>query len=425
MLNIPDSGKKRIVIVGCGFGGLTLGRKLKNSGYQVVVIDKHNYHQFPPLFYEVASAGLDATSVLFPLRKIFQRYEGFHIRKAEVRGVEPSDNRIITNVGELHYDYLVLAHGATNSFFGSVQMQKHSKSMKTIGEVIDLRNTLLMNFEKALVADDEAERDMLTNVVIIGGGPSGVEIAGAIAEMNKYVIPKDFPEFRHMRANIYLLEAAGRLLNVMSQKSSDKAREFLEKSGVKVLLRTKATGCDESHVFIDPGGGVIATGMIIWTAGIKGNVIKGISPDSYARGGRLLVDRENRISGYSNVFALGDIAYMSEERFPYGHPQVAQVAIQQAKNLALNFRRMAAGKSLKPFTYKDLGTMATIGRNLAVVELPYFKFQGIFGWFVWMFIHLMSIVGVKNKLVIFINWAWKYFTYDQSTRLILRPKGFN
>ena len=422
MINIPRIDKKRVVIVGCGFAGLTLGRKLKNSGFQVVIIDKHNYHQFPPLFYQVASAGLEATSVLFPLRKIFQKYQEYHIRKAEVTGVDTLNNQLFTSAGNVDYDYLVLAHGATNSFFGSVQMQQHSKAMKTIAEVIDLRNNLLMNFENALVATDESEREMLLNIVIIGGGPSGVEIAGALAEMNKYVLPKDYPELKNTSAKIYLVEAADRLLNMMSAKSSEKAREFLEKSGVKVLTLTKATGCDERNVFIEPGE-KIKTGMIIWTAGIKGNVIKGLKSESYARNGRLIVDRYNRIKEYKNIYALGDIAFMEDEKYPKGHPQVAQVAIQQAKILSKNLKRIQLNKPLKEFRYRDLGTMATIGKNLAVVELPLFNFQGIFGWFVWMFVHLMSIVGVKNKLVIFINWAWKYFTYDQSTRLILRPKG--
>ena len=422
MINIPRIDSKRVVIVGCGFGGLTLGRKLKNSGFQVVIIDKHNYHQFPPLFYQVASAGLEATSVLFPLRKVFQKYKDYHIRKAEVKGVDTLNNQLLTSAGVVDYDYLILAHGATNSFFGSVQMQKHSKAMKTISEVIDLRNNLLMNFENALVAKDESEKDMLLTIVIIGGGPSGVEIAGALAEMNKYVLPKDYPELKNTRAKIYLVEAADRLLNMMSGKSSEKAREFLEKSGVKVLTLTKATGCDERTVFIEPGED-IKTGMIIWTAGIKGNVIKGIKSESYSRNGRLIVDRYNKIQGYDNIYALGDIAYMSVEKYPKGHPQVAQVAIQQARTLSKNLVRLSTSTPRKEFRYRDLGTMATIGKNLAVVELPFISFQGIFAWFVWMFVHLMSIVGVKNKLVIFINWAWKYFTYDQSTRLILRPKG--
>lgn len=424
MINIPETDKKRVVIAGCGFAGLTLAKKLRNAGFQVVILDKHNYHQFPPLFYQVASAGLEASSILFPLRRIFQNYKDYHIRKAEVRAVDPSKNSLTTTAGIVEYDFLVLAHGATNSYFGSVQMQEHSMGMKTIAEVLDLRNSLLMNFENALTAGTEAEREMLLNIVIIGAGPSGVEIAGALAEMNRYVLPKDYPEFKDIRANIYLIEATDRVLNMMSVKSSEKATEFLEKSGVKVLTGTKATGCDEKTVYTDSGR-KINTSMIIWTAGIKGNLIEGLSPDCYAKNGRISVDRYNKVRNYDNIFALGDISFMTEEKYPAGHPQVAQVAIQQAKLLSDNLINTMKGKPLREFRYRDLGTMATVGKNLAVVELPYVQFQGIFAWFVWMFIHLMSIIGVRNKLIIFMNWAWKYFTYNQSTRLILRPKSYS
>lgn len=422
MINIPKSGKKRIIIAGCGFAGLTLAKKLKNKGFQVVILDKHNYHQFPPLFYQVASAGLEESSILFPLRKMFQNYSDFHIRKVEVRSADPANNQISTSAGLIEYDFLVLAHGATNSYFGSAQMQRHSRGMKTIAEVLDLRNSLLMNFENALIASDNEEQEMLLTVVIIGGGPSGVEIAGALAEMNKYVLPKDYPEFSEIRAKIYLVEAVDRVLSTMSQKSSDKARFFLENMGVNVITGTKASGCDEKTVFLDSGQN-ISTGMIIWTAGIAGNKISGFKPECFSRAGRILVDRINKVEGYTNIFALGDIALMTVDKYPKGHPQVAQVAIQQAKLLSQNFVRMAKDKPVKEFRYRDLGTMATVGRHLAVVELPYARFHGVFAWFVWMFIHLMSIIGVRNKLIIFLNWAWKYFTYDQSTRLILRPKG--
>jgi NADH dehydrogenase len=279
-----------------------------------------------------------------------------------------------------------------------------------------------MNFENSLTARNDEEREMLMTIVIIGGGPSGVEIAGALAEMNKYVLSKDYPEYKDIRARIYLVEAVDRVLSAMSPRSSEKARSFLERVGVKVLTNTKATGCDEKTVFLDSGT-KINTGMIIWTAGITGNSIVGLNADCFLRNGRIKVDSHSRVAGYSNIFALGDISLLTEEKYPKGHPQVAQVAIQQAKLLAENFEIMKTNKPLKDFKYKDLGTMATVGRHLAVVELPMYKFQGIFAWLVWMFVHLMSIIGVKNKLVIFWNWAWKYFTYDQSTRLILRPKG--
>jgi NADH:ubiquinone reductase (H+-translocating) len=422
MLNIPSIDKKRVVIVGCGFAGLTLAKKLRNKGYQVVILDKHNYHQFPPLFYQVASAGLEESSILFPLRKIFQHFKDYHIRKVEVKSINTLRNILNTSSGEIGYDYLVLAHGATNAYFGSEQMKKFSRGMKTIAEVLDLRNSLLMNFENALTAQNDEEREMLMNIVIIGGGPSGVEIAGALAEMNKYVLTKDYPEFMGIRAKIYLIEAIDRVLSSMTRESSDKARSFLEKMGVQVFTNTRVEECDDKTVFLDSGKS-IKTGMIIWTAGIEGNSADGLNREIFTKNGRIKVDSFNRVSGYSNVFAIGDISLQTEEKYPKGHPQVAQVAIQQAKLLAENLVRMNSNVPLKEFKYKDLGTMATVGRNLAVVELPSVHFQGVFAWFVWMFIHLMSIIGVKNKLLIFINWAWKYFTYDQSTRLILRPKG--
>ncbi|HLN21518.1 MAG TPA: NAD(P)/FAD-dependent oxidoreductase [Bacteroidales bacterium] len=423
MLNIPETSKKRIAIVGCGFAGLNLGKKLRNSGYQVVIIDKHNYHQFPPLFYQVASAGLEESSILFPLRKIFQEYKDFHIRKAEITEIKPDENRLITSAGEITYDNLVLAHGATNSFFGSKEMKMYSKPMKTISEVLDLRNKLLMNFENALIASSDEEREMLLNIVIIGGGPSGVEISGALAEMNKYVLSKDYPDLKGAKARIFLIEGTDRILNVMSVKSSVKAKQYLENNGVKVMTNTLAKGCNEEEVFLSTGE-KIRTGMIIWTAGIRGNVTNGLAEECFTKSNRIIIDRQCRVKGYKNIFAIGDIAYMQEENYPSGHPQVAPVAIQQAIFLGDHFKRMASGKAFQQFRYKDKGTMATIGRNLAVVELPFYKFQGVFAWFVWMFIHLMSIVGVKNKLIIFLNWAWNYITYDQSTRLILRPKSY-
>ena len=421
MINIPSTEKKRVVIVGCGFGGLNLAKKLKNSPFQVVIIDKHNYHQFQPLFYQIASAGLDASSIVFPIRKIFQNYRDFHIRKAEVKEIAPNENKLITSSGDLSYDYLVLANGATNYFFGSDKMQQYSKGMKSIAEALDLRNTLLLNFENAVATTDEEEMNRLLNIVIIGGGPTGVEIAGALAEMNKFVIRKDYPDLKNKVVSICLIEATDRLLNTMLPESSVKARQFLEKSGVRVLTGTTAVDCDNRSVTTNKGE-TIRAGLILWTAGIAANRINGLSSEVYGKNNRLQVDRFNKVNGHDNIFAIGDAALMVVEKYPSGHPQVAQVAIQQARLLAKNLRNMFKNKPLKEFSYKDLGTMATIGRNLAVVELPFVHFQGAFAWFVWMFVHLMSIMGARNRIVIFINWAWKYFTYDQSLRLILRPK---
>jgi NADH:ubiquinone reductase (H+-translocating) len=424
MINIPKTEKRRVVVAGCGFAGLTLARKLRNSGLQVVVIDKHNYHQFPPLFYQVASAGLETSSILFPIRKIFQHYKDYYVRKCEIKSVDPSGNKLYTSAGEVEYDYLILAMGATNSYFGSKEMEENSKGMKTIAEVIDLRNTLLMNLENSLTSRTPEEREKNLNIVIVGGGPSGVEIAGALAEMNKYIIPKDYPELKEKKINIYLLEGQSRVLNSMSEKSSEKAQSFLEKLGVSVLTNTLATGSNDKCVSTSDGR-TICTSLIIWTAGIRGFTLEGLAPEVYNKNSRIFINKQCLVKGYSNIFAIGDISYLAEERFPNGYPQVAQVAIQQAKLLAINLMREQKNKTLLDFRYRDLGTMATVGRNLAVVELPFVKFHGIFGWFVWMFIHLMSIVGVRNKLIIFINWAWKYVTYDQSLRLILRPKGYS
>jgi NADH dehydrogenase len=421
MINIPVTDKKRVVIVGCGFAGLNLAKKLKNSQFQIVLIDKHNYHQFQPLFYQVASAGLDESSIAFPIRKIFQDYKDFHIRKAEVLEVDTKANMLMTSKGSLHYDYLVLANGATNSFYGSEQMKQYSKGMKSIAEVIDLRNSILMNFENAVATLNEEEQNKLLNIVIIGGGPSGVEIAGALAEMNHYVIEKDYPELKDNKAKIHLIEGGNRLLNSMSERSSLKAREFLEKLDVRVMTDTFVVDCGKDYV-VTGKGEKLSTGLILWTAGIAGNKLKGFEPENYGRGGRLLTDRFNRIKGYENIFALGDVALMTDDEIPNGHPQVAQVAIQQGQQLAANLIRLENNEPMKMFRYRDLGNMATVGRNQAVVELPFIHFEGIFGWLVWMFVHLMSIVGVKNRLMIFINWAVKYFTYDQSLRLILRPR---
>lgn len=422
MISIPKTDKKRIVIAGCGFGGLKLARGLRNSGYQVVIIDKNNYHQFQPLFYQVASAGLEPSAIAFPLRKIFQHYKDFYIRKADIIRVDPSINQLTTSLGPINYDYLVLAYGAKTSYFGLDRLAHCTKSMKSVSEALDIRNSIFQNFEDALTVTTDEERNQYMNIVVVGGGPSGVEISGALAEMRNSILPKDFPELDCSKIKIYLIEGNNRLLGPMKPKTSEKATQFLETLGIKIMTSSVVKNCDEKYVYTSTNE-MIRTNLVIWTAGVRGNKIEGLNPEWYIANDRIVTDRYMLVKGSQNIYAIGDVAYMTEDNWPKGHPQVAQVAIQQAKVLSANFKKMARNKPLEMFTYKDLGTMATIGRNLAVVELPYVKFYGAFAWFVWMFVHIVAIVGIKNKVLIFINWLWNYITYDQSLRLIIKPKG--
>jgi len=421
LANIPDNQQKRIVIAGAGFGGLRLARHLSGKDFQVVLIDKNNFHSFQPLFYQVATAGIEPSAISFPLRKIFQGCKNIHVRMARIRKVNSEKNEIETSIGNLRYDFLVLAMGAGNNFFNNPNITKYSLPMKSVGESIGLRNTILNNFEKALNTTDPEEQSALMNMVVVGGGPTGVEVSGALAEMKNFVLPKDYPELDFERMTIYLIETGNRLLGSMSLKSSAKAMQYVKKLGVSVMLNKLVMDFNGDTVFLSDSS-TLRSHTLIWAAGIKASSIEGLGEHAITRGNRLLVDRFNRVTGYSNIFAIGDQAYMYETNFPDGHPQVAQVAIQQAKNLAGNFVRLERNRNMNPFTYKDLGTLATVGRNRAVVDLSHLRFQGLLAWFFWMFIHLMAIVGVKNRLLIFINWAYYYFTYDQSLRLIIKPK---
>lgn len=420
-INIPASDQKRIVIVGGGFAGLTLARQLAKKQFQIVLIDKNNYHQFQPLFYQVAMSGLEPSSIVFPLRKLFQKQPNVFIRMAEVQSVQPETNTIHTSLGELTYDYLVLAMGADTNFFGNEQIADRAIPMKSVSEALYLRNRILNDYEKALTTEDPQERQGLLDIVVVGGGPTGVEVAGSLAEMKKFILPKDYPELNTHELRIHLVEGTTRLLNTMSEQASRKALQFLEALDVQVKLNTFVTGFDGRHVHTNDGT-VLRANKVIWAAGVRGSIIDGLPPEYITKGTRILVNRFHQVPGYENLFAVGDVAYMTEEKYPHGQPQVAQVAIQQAKNLAQNLLRQSKGQSPKPFTYRDLGSMATVGRHLAVVDLPLARFQGAFAWFVWMFVHLFTLLGVKNRLFVFINWVWNYFTYDQSLRLIIRPK---
>ncbi len=420
--NIPKTEQKRLVIVGAGFGGLMLARKLSDQAdLQIVLIDKNNYHQFQPLFYQVAMAGLEPSSIAFPLRKAFQSKKNVHIRVGEVKSVNTEASAIETDLGVIEYDFLVLAMGADTNFFGMKNMMENAMPMKSVSEALAIRNRMLENFEKALSVETLEERLGLMNIVIVGGGPTGVEIAGTLAEMKRHILPKDYPELNFDSMQIYLYESSPEVLEVMSDQASKKAKEYLTDLGVNLRLGVRISDFDGKYAYTNTGDR-LRTNNLIWAAGVKANSIDGLPAEAVGRGGRLKVNRFNQVESTQNVFAIGDLALMAEEKYPNGHPQLAQPALQQGELLAKNVARLLRGQAMQPFTYKDLGSMATVGRNLAVVDLPFWKFQGFFAWLTWMFVHLISIVGVKNRLLIFINWLWNYVTYDQSLRLIIKTK---
>lgn len=417
-VNIAKGNKKRVVIVGGGFGGLKIAESLRHSGFQVILVDKNNYHQFSPLIYQVASSGLEPSSIAFPFRKLLNRYHDIHFRMAEARLVFPEKNILQTSIGKIEYDYLVFAAGATSNFFGNRNIEEEAIPMKTLSEAMGLRNALLSNFERSVTCATEKERNELLNIVVVGGGATGVEISGAIAEMKRNVLPKDYPDMDIRNVNIYLIEAADRLLSGMSKESSLKAHKFLEEIGVKVMLNKKVIDYKDNRVILE-GGLEIPSRTFIWVSGICANKIENLSPEVIGRGRRIKVDKYNRVIGYQNIFCIGDQCLMDgDPNYPNGHPQLAQVAIQQGKLLAKNLKAEVNNKELKPFKYKNLGSMATVGRNKAVAEFNVIKTQGWIAWILWLVVHLRSILGVHNKINVFLNWVWNYFTYDLSFRLI-------
>lgn len=416
--NIAKTNKKRVVIVGGGFGGLKLANKLKGSNFQIVLIDKNNFHQFPPLLYQVASSGLEPGSILFPFRKIFQKQKNVYFRMAEVKAVIAERNLIETSIGQLTYDYLVIASGTVTNFFGNKTLEEKALPMKTIQEALELRNTLLSNFEKATICTDPEERQALMNVVIVGGGATGVEISGVLAEMKKFVMPKDYPDLKQSEMNIYLIEGSPKLLGVMSAEASASAEKFLKEMGVSIILNKLVTDYQDGKVILNDNS-TITTKTLVWVSGVTATHFEHIDKELLNRGGRITVNKFNQVQGMTNVFAIGDVCFQTEAAYPNGHPQVAQVAIQQGNLLAGNLKRQEAGKALKAFQYINLGTMATVGRNKAVADLKELKLQGFIAWMVWMLVHLRSILGIRNKLMVLIQWVWSYFTYDQSIRLIL------
>lgn len=421
--NIEHTDKKRVVIVGGGLGGLELAFKLVGSDFQVVLVDKNNYHQFPPLIYQVASAGLEPSSISFPFRRLFQGQKDFFFRMAEVKEVDAAGKKIATSVGDIHYDYLVLAAGARTNFFGNKEIEAATLPMKSVSEAMRLRNTILRNLEKAETEEDPARRQALMNIVVVGGGASGVEIAGAVAEMKKNILARDYPDLDASQMHIYLVNAGKRLLAAMDPVSSARAERDLKALHVHIRQPQFATEYRDG-ILKTSAGLEIPARTVIWVSGICANTIEGLPVESIGHAGRILTDRFCRVKGVQDVFAIGDQSLIEgDEDYPLGHPQLAQVAMQQAKTVAENLKAAQKGLAEKPFKYRNLGVMATIGRNHAVAEIGGRKFGGFAAWVLWLVVHLRSILGVKNKAFILLNWVWNYLNYKQSLRLILKAKG--
>ena len=420
-MNIPKSSFPRIVIIGGGFAGISLAKELSKKEVQVILLDKNNYHTFQPLLYQVSTGGLEPDSIAYPIRKILKDYPNFFFRLANVELINPEKKEITTNIGGINYDYLVLATGSETNFFGNTEIEKNGMVMKTIPESLNLRSLILENFEQALLTDDLHKRDALMNFVIVGGGPTGVELAGALAEIKKGILPKDYPDLDTRRAQINLIQSGDRILKEMSEKASKKAEDFLEALGVQVWKNVRVKSYDGKLVTTQTELSFEAA-TLVWAAGVKGASIKGLDAEELLiRGNRLKVNEYNQVVGYEEIFAIGDIAGMELEEYPCGHPMMAQPAIQQGRNLGHNLIALLENKTLKPFVYKDKGSMATIGRNKAVVDLKKFKFQGVFAWFVWMFVHLFFLIGFRNRMVVFVNWVYNYVRFDREARLIIRP----
>lgn len=409
--------KKRIIIVGGGFAGLQLARNLDENLFDVLVIDKINHHQFQPLFYQVATSQIEPSNISFPLRHIFKNKKNVQIRLAEVIDIDSTNNAINTTVGNFYYDSLVIAIGCKSNFFGNNDICQHSFTLKTTYDAIKIRNHILQTFENIIHAKGD-EKESLLNLVIVGAGPTGVELAGAFAEIKKNILPKDYPRIDFTRFTITLVEGTKNTLNNMSDKAKITSRKYLGQMGVKILDETFVTAYDGNILKLN-NGNQINTKTVIWTAGVTGNTIEGLPEEAKTFGNRLKVNRVNKVIGTNNIFAIGDIAYMETPKYPKGHPQLANVAVNQGRNLAKNYKRMLQGKAPIDYEYKDLGSMATVGKNKAIVDLPFITFKGYFAWLMWMFLHLMLILSTRNKLLIFINWAWVYITKDSSLRLIL------
>ena len=420
-MNIPSSNNPRIVIIGAGFAGIALARKLKNQAAQVVLIDKHNYHNFQPLLYQVATGGLEAGSIGYPIRKILQGYKDCFFRLANVNEIDTQQQIVKADIGELHYDYLVLCTGSKANYFGNKEIARNSLSMKTISQSLNIRSFVLENFEQALLTNDPIERNCLINFCLVGGGPTGVELAGALAEMKNAILQKDYPDLDVSKMQINVIQGDDRLLNAMSEKSSVAAERFLIDLGVKVYKNVRVMSYDGRTITTNSDL-TFESSTVIWTAGVMGAAVPGLNADALIKNvERFHVNEFNQVKGYDNIFAIGDIASMETPKYMHGHPMMAQPAIQQGELLGKNLMRKIKNQKMEPFEYNDKGSMATIGRNKAVVDLPKYHFHGVFAWFVWMFVHLFSLMGFKNKVVVFLNWVYNYIRFDREGRLIIRP----
>ncbi|UMB60503.1 NAD(P)/FAD-dependent oxidoreductase [Lutibacter sp. A80] len=420
-MNISKTSFPRVVIIGGGFAGLAAVKGLKNQELQIVLIDKHNYHTFQPLLYQVATGGLEPDSIAFPLRKVIKNLPNFYFRLADVSKIDSEKRKVYTNIGNLKYDYLIIATGSKTNYFGNTNIEKYSMAMKNVPQSLNLRSLIIENFEDALLAKNLEQRNALMNFVIVGGGPTGVELAGALAEMKKGILPKDYPDLDIRQMQINIIQGSNRLLKAMSEKASEKAEDFLINLGVNIYKNAHVTDYDGYNITTDADLSFEAA-TVIWAAGVKGAAIQGLNPECVIeRAERIKVDEFNKVRNHKNIYAIGDVACMDVSEYPKGHPMMAQPAIQQGKHVAKNIIADLNNKPLEPFVYKDKGAMATIGRNKAVVDLKKLKFQGVFAWFVWMFVHLFSLIGFRNKAVVFFNWVYNYIRFDRETRLIIRP----
>ncbi|HTN22156.1 MAG TPA: NAD(P)/FAD-dependent oxidoreductase [Pelobium sp.] len=409
----------RVIIIGGGFGGIQLAKKLNKKEVDVLMLDRHNYHTFQPLLYQVATGGLEPDSIAFPLRKVFKSQKNLNFRVADVLEIVPAENKVITDIGDYNYDYLVIATGSETNFFGQKEIEHFSMPMKTVPEALNLRSLILQNLEEALVENDAVRKEALMTFVVVGAGPTGVETAGALAELRNHVLVSDYPELDIKSLRIFLIEGGARVLEPFSEEASAKAKEFLENMGVIVMEKTRVTGYNGDVITYDEDGSITTKG-VIWSAGVRGALIPGIGNAEIVRGGRIKTTTFNQVIGYDNIYAIGDLAYMETKDYPHGHPGVAQVAIQQGQQLGENLLRIINNEKPHDFDYYDKGSMATVGRNKAVVDLKYWKFQGFFAWLTWMFVHLLFLVGFRNKAVTLMNWIINYFSYDRGTRVIIR-----